>query len=91
MFVFLDTETTGTEPEDGFCQIALKSEVRPAVCELFNPGMPISIDAMSIRLITNKMVQGKPLFWGSNARAQLQKLFVIVTHNASLKEVAKKR
>ncbi|MFZ2041051.1 MAG: hypothetical protein WAV08_10175, partial [Desulfobacterales bacterium] len=43
--------------------------------------MPISVDAMPIHFITNKMVQGKSLFRGSNARAQLQKLFGIVAHN----------
>jgi hypothetical protein len=42
MFIFLDTETTGTGPEDRLCQIAFKPEGGPAVCETFNPGMPIS-------------------------------------------------
>lgn len=36
---------------------------------------------MSIQLITNKMVRGKPPFRRSNARAQLQKLFLIAAHN----------
>ena len=47
MFIFLDTETTGTGPDDRLCQIAFKPEVGPATSELFNPGMPISIDAMA--------------------------------------------
>ncbi len=87
MFVFLDTETTGTGPEDRLCQIAFKPEGGPAVCKLFNPGMPISVDAMAIHHITNKMVQGKPFFRGSETHTQLRKLTgnertVIVAHNA---------
>jgi len=87
MFVFLDTETTGTGPEDRLCQIAFKPEGGPAVCKLFNPGMPISVDAMAIHHITNRMVQGKPFFRGSETHTQLQKLTgnertVIVAHNA---------
>ena len=57
MFIFLDTETTGTGPDDRLCQIAFKPEVGPATSELFNPGMPISIDAMAVHHITNKMVE----------------------------------
>ena len=57
MFIFLDTETTGTGPDDRLCQIAFKPEDGPAVCELFNPGKPISIDAMAVHHITEKMVQ----------------------------------
>ena len=87
MFLLLDTETTGTGPEDRLCQIAFKLEGGPAVCETFNPGMPISIDAMSIHHITNRMVQGKPPFRGSDTYTQLQNLVtagknVIVAHNA---------
>ena len=46
MFIFLDTETTGTGPADRLCQIAFKTENGAAVNELFNPGMPITIDAI---------------------------------------------
>ncbi len=60
MFIFLDTETTGTGLDDRLCQIAFKPEDGLAVCELFNPGMPISIDAMAVHHITNKMVQEYP-------------------------------
>ena len=65
MFIFRDTETTGTGPDDRLCQIAFKPEVSPAISELFNPGKPISIDAMAIHHITNKMVEDKPPFKGS--------------------------
>lgn len=87
MFIFLDTETTGTGPDDRLCQIAFKPEVGSAVCGLFNPGMPISIDAMSIHHITNKMVENKPPFKESEAYEQLSKLVsdehnIIVAHQA---------
>ncbi|RPH90739.1 MAG: 3'-5' exonuclease, partial [Desulfobacteraceae bacterium] len=87
MFIFIDTETTGTGTEDRLCQIAFKPAGGPAVCETFNPGRPISIDAMSIHHITNRMVQGKPPFLRSGTHAQLQSLIrnddnVIVAHNA---------
>ena len=48
MYIYLDTETVGTGPDDRLCQIAFKPDVGPAVCGLFNPGMPIYIDAMAI-------------------------------------------
>ncbi len=58
MFIFLDTETTGNGPADRLCQIAFKSKEGDAVNvnELFNPGMPITIDAMTVHHITNEMV-----------------------------------
>jgi len=87
MFIFLDTETTGNGPEDRLCQIAFKPEGGQAVCDLFNPGKPISIDAMVIHHITEKMVRDKPPFKESDAYAKLLELVsdinnVIVAHNA---------
>lgn len=46
----------------------------PAVSGLFNPGMPISIDAMAVHHITNKMIQDKPPFSGSKLYEQLYAL-----------------
>jgi len=88
MFIFLDTETTGTGPQDRLCQIAFKPEDAPAVSGLFNPGKEISIDAMVVHHITNKMVEDKPSFVGSEAYDQLKELIddennVIVAHNAA--------
>jgi DNA polymerase III epsilon subunit-like protein len=60
MFIFLDTETTGNGPADRLCQLAYKDDESLIVYELFNPGIPISIDAMSIHHITNEMVQDNP-------------------------------
>ena len=87
MFIFLDTETTGNGPDDRLCQIAFKPENGPAVSGLFNPGKPISIDAMAIHHITEKMVADKPPFKESDEYEKLQKLVsdinnVIVAHNA---------
>ena len=87
MFIFLDTETTGIGPEDRLCQIAYKAGDSPAVCELFNPDVPISIDAMAIHHITNKMVQEKPRFKDSEIYTILKEILsddtnVMVAHNA---------
>ena len=87
MFIFLDTETTDRGPTDRLCQIAFKTEDGLTVNELFNPGMPISIDAMAVHHITNEMVQDKPPFRGSEAWNQLRELMAsdrnaMVAHNA---------
>jgi DNA polymerase III epsilon subunit-like protein len=87
MFIFLDTETTGIDEEDRLCQIAFKTETGFIVNELFNPGKPISIEAMSIHHITNEMVKNKPKFKNSKAWVRLQELVdnqsnIIVAHNA---------
>ena len=55
MFIFLDTETTGTEPDDRLCQIAYKAGDGPPVSGLFNPGKNISIDAMAVHLLLAKI------------------------------------
>ena len=66
MLIFLDTETTGNGPDDRLIQIAYKPENRPAVSGLFNPGKKISVDAMVVHHITDKMVQDKPEFMGAH-------------------------
>ena len=88
MFIFLDTETTGNGPADRICQIAFKTEEGAAVNELFNPGMPITIDAMTVHHITNEMVRDKGSFRGSAVWNQLRELIVpstnvMVAHNAA--------
>ena len=88
MFIFLDTETTGNGPADRLCQIAFKTEEDAAVDELFNPGLPITIDAMTVHHITNEMVRDKPSFRNSDAWRKLQDLVnsdgnVMVAHNAA--------
>ena len=87
MFIFLATETTGSGSEDRLCQIAFKTDTGTTVGELFNPGMSISVEAISIHHITNEMVTDKLPFKDSDAYKQLQVLFatedtVLVAHNA---------
>jgi exodeoxyribonuclease X len=87
MFIYLDTETTGTDEDDKLCQIAFKTETGLIVNELFNPGKLISIAAMSIHHITNEMVKDRPPFKNSDAWEKLQKLIddennIIIAHNA---------
>jgi exodeoxyribonuclease X len=87
MFIYLDTETTGTGPDERLCQLAFKTDDGFSVNELFDPGLPVTIDAMTVHHITNKMLAGKPTFKGSPAHVQLAKLIedaanVIVGHNA---------
>jgi DNA polymerase III epsilon subunit-like protein len=87
MLIFLDTETTGNGPADRLCQVAFKTENGQAVNELFNPGMPITIDAMTVHHITNEMVRDKPPFRDSETWRKLQDMVVsdgavMVAHNA---------
>lgn len=84
--IFLDTETTGTGPEDRLCQVAY-SFVGVEHEELFKPPIPISLDAMVVTRITNRMVEGCPSFPGSVMYRNLEQIFVdggvLVAHNAS--------
>jgi len=53
--IFLDTETTGMGSEDRICQVAYmwNGEEHES---LFKPPLPITIDAMVVTHITNKIV-----------------------------------
>ena len=87
MYIFLDTETTGTGPDDRLCQIAYKTEKGLLVDELFNPGRPIATEAMAVHHITDKMVAAKPPFKDSPAYERLESLLndeqgIVVAHNA---------
>ncbi len=83
--VFLDTETTGLGPDDRLCQLAyaFNGEEHEA---LFKPPLPISIDAMSVTHITNRMVEDKETFAESRMKMDLMRLLaeggVMVAHNA---------
>ena len=50
MFIFLDTETTGTDEDDRLCQIAFKTEAGLTMNELFNPGKSIWLIRLNIIL-----------------------------------------
>jgi exodeoxyribonuclease X len=83
--IFLDTETTGNDTaKDRLCQVCYKtsSGIRT---EYFKPPMPVSVKAMSITHITNKMLEGKPAFQGSDMEKDLQGRLdsgVLIAHNA---------
>ncbi len=84
--LFFDTETTGNRENDRLCQIAYICE-EAIGNEMFKPPLPISIDAMAVHHITNKMVDGKPVFIDSPSHAYLRERAqdpetVFVAHNA---------
>jgi exodeoxyribonuclease X len=84
--IFLDTEATGNEPKkDRLCQVCYKVDDGEAVVGYFKPPIPISIKAMSITHITNKMVEDKEPFEGSEMKRELQALLnegILVAHTA---------
>src|SRR3989344_2977233 len=66
--IFLDTEATGNEPsKDRLCQVCYKTSPNPLLelgeggdvvqmrSSYFNPPIPISVKAMSVTHITNKI------------------------------------
>jgi DNA polymerase III epsilon subunit-like protein len=83
--IFLDTETTGNDvAKDRLCQVCYKTS-EGTVMEYFKPPVPISVKAMSITHITNKMVGEKGAFSGSKTANDLQTLLkdgILVAHNA---------
>jgi len=83
--VFLDTETTGTGKEDRLCQVAYIFQEREYEA-LFKPPIPITIDAMTVTHITNKMVADCEAFSRSEMYEHLCTLFfshnILVAHNA---------
>lgn len=87
MFIFLDTETTGTEKDDRLCQLAYKLETGEIVNQLFKPPLPIKIGSMCVHHITNEMVADKPAFKSSHDHQKLVDLLnddknILVAHNA---------
>ena len=85
--IFLDTETTGNDVKtDRLCQVCYRSSLDNKIyTEFFKPPLPVSVKAMSITHITNKMLQDKASFMGSNMSAELSKKLkagVLVAHNA---------
>ncbi|MDP2651070.1 MAG: 3'-5' exonuclease, partial [bacterium] len=83
--IFLDTETTGNEVEkDRLCQLSYKHG-EEIVTAYFKPPLPMSVKAMSVTHITNKMLEDKPSFKNSETSLNLQKLLnggIMVAHNA---------
>ena len=88
--IFFDTETTGNTDDDRLCQLAVKERGVdvPVVNSLYKPPKAISIVAMSIHHITEKMVAEEKPFLESGEYPKLKKLFedaetISVAHNAS--------
>lgn len=85
--IFLDTETTGNEPEKDFlCQLAYKTGTE-VYSELFRPPVPIPPEASAITHITNKMVADKEVFKDSKDYKKIKSLIedpssITVAHNA---------
>ncbi len=83
--IFLDTETTGNElSKDRLCQVCYKVGDETHT-EYFMPPVPMTVKSMSITHITNKMLEGKPAFIGSQMHQDLEKLFLdhaLIAHNA---------
>ena len=83
--IFLDTETTGNElGKDRLCQVCYKNEAGLKT-EYFKPPLPMSVKSMSITHITNKMLEDKKSFEGSEMQKELKKLLkdgILVAHNA---------
>lgn len=83
--IFLDTETTGTGPMDRLCQVAY-AYGDAEVDGLYKSPVPISIDAMAVTHITNKMVADCPPFAGSPMFRELEQILasgvILVAHNA---------
>lgn len=86
MRIVIDTETTGLEPSDRICSIALVLE--DDICyELINPLKKIPPKASAIHHITNEMVKEAPIFERSRAHTLLREHnipgTVLISHNAS--------
>lgn len=84
--IFLDTETTGLGPEDRLCQCAYIYQ-EENYNELFKPPLEISVEAQSICHVTNRHVENKPPFEGSNMQKHLRDIHgdgvsILVAHNA---------
>lgn len=84
--IFLDTETTGNGPEARLCQVAYKFKGKEME-GFFKPPVPISIEAMAVSHITNKMVADKESFSDSVMKKDLENIFsdernIFVAHNA---------
>lgn len=84
-FIFLDTETTGTEAKDRLCQLAyIRGQEK--INELFKPPLKITPEASAVTHITNKMVAEKEEFATSDTAMKLQEYVkngdIIVAHNA---------
>ena len=84
--IFLDTETTGNDVvKDRLVQVCYKLRDEKPKVEYFKAPLPMSVKAMSITHITDKMLADKGPFETSQMRKDLEFLLaggVLVAHNA---------
>lgn len=85
--IFIDTETTGNNPEDRLIQVAYRTtDKADDVNELYKPNLPIKIGAMAVHHITEDHIADKPTFKNSPAYQDLEQRFnqgeIFVAHNA---------
>ncbi|MFZ2190334.1 MAG: exonuclease domain-containing protein [Candidatus Magasanikiibacteriota bacterium] len=84
--IILDTETTDKDPNNRLVQLAYKNlSTGELINEFFKPVVPITFGAMAVHHITNKMVENKPFFEGSEYKTNLINLLkenILVAHNA---------
>src|SRR3989344_6036087 len=83
--IFLDTETTGNDIlKDRLCQVCYKTS-DGMHSGFFKPSIPVSVKAMSITNITNKMLEDKEAFKDSSLKKDLETRLaegILVAHNA---------
>ena len=83
--LFLDVETTGLDAEDRLLEVTFTVE-NTLYDERFKPPLPIKLGAMATHHITEKMVEDKPTFEGSELQQNLMDYtmndYILVAHNA---------
>ena len=87
--LFFDTETTGNTENDRLCQLGIKERdvAEPVINATYKPPLPVSIEAMAVHHITEKMLANRPAFIDSPEYPELKALIedpntVVVAHNA---------
>ena len=84
--LFLDVESTGLEEDDRLVQVAyVYNGVEKE--SFFDPGRPMSVRSMEVTHITNKHLEGKEKFQGSDFYSELKSILekketIFVAHNA---------
>jgi DNA polymerase III epsilon subunit-like protein len=88
-YILLDTETTGKEPTDRICQLAICELGRDGpvyTASYCKPPLPISFFAMSVHGITNEQVEECEPYASCEAASRLAALnredSVLIAHNA---------
>lgn len=84
--IFIDTETTGTGPDDRLIQVGYRTTDGTDVNEFYSTDKKIEIAAMAVHHITEKMIADKPVFIDSPVYSELKDRFaknhVFIAHNA---------